>query len=54
MIVAGHFDQIVVVAGDIFCPLEDLLVGDDIVEHHRRIVNDVTNDMGVRTRVNGL
>ncbi|MNE92386.1 hypothetical protein D3C80_1901020 [compost metagenome] len=49
MVIAGHLDQIVVVAGNVLRTLEDLFVGDDIVKHQRRIVNDITDDMGVRT-----
>ena len=51
MPVAGHLDQFVVVAGDAFCAFLDLLVGDDIVKHHRRIVNNITDDVGVRAGV---
>ncbi len=33
---------------------QTLLVGDDVVEHGRRVVDDVADDVSVRTRVNGL
>ncbi|MNT10789.1 hypothetical protein D3C72_1456380 [compost metagenome] len=54
MPVAGHFDQLVVVVGDALCTFLDLLVGNDIVKHHRRIVHDVTDDVGVGARVDRL
>ena len=54
MPVAGHFDQLIVITGDPFRTFLDLLVGDDIIKHNGRIVNDITNDMGIRTRVNGF
>ena len=44
MPVAGHLDQFVIVAGNAFRALLDLLVGDDIVEHGRRVVDDVADD----------
>ena len=50
--VAGHFDQLIVIAGDPFRTFLDLLVGDDIVKHNRRIVNDITNDMSIGTGMN--
>ena len=52
MPVAGHFDQLIVIAGDPFRTFLDLLVGDDIVKHNRRIVNDITNDMSIGTGMN--
>ncbi|MNS61042.1 hypothetical protein D3C72_940580 [compost metagenome] len=52
--VAGHFDQLIVVMGDALSAFLDLLVGDDIVKHHRRIVDDVTDDVSVRARVDRL
>ena len=47
MPVAGHFDQRIVIVRDAFRTFLDLLVGHDIVEHGRRIVDDVADDMGV-------
>ena len=52
--VAGHFDQRIVIVRDAFRTFLDLLVGHDIVEHGRRIVDDVADDMGVGARVDGL
>ena len=52
--VAGHLDQLIIVMGNAFRALLDLLVGDDIVKHHRRIVHDVANDVGVRAGVDRL
>ena len=54
MPVVGHLNQIVVVLRDILRAREDLLVGDDIVEHQRRVVDDVADDMSVRARVDSL
>ena len=54
MPVAGHLDQRIVIVRDAFRTFLDLLVGDDVVEHGRRVVDDVADDVSVRTRVNGL
>ncbi len=47
MPVAGHLNKFVVVGGDPFGALLNLLIGHDIVKHDRRIVDDVTNNVGV-------
>ncbi len=54
MPVAGRLDQLVVVVRNAFRALLDLLIGDDIVKHHRRIVHDVADDVGVRAGVDRL
>ncbi|SAH66826.1 Uncharacterised protein [Enterobacter cloacae] len=54
MPVAGHLDQLVVVVRNAFGALLDLFVGDDIVKHHRRIVHNVADDVGVRAGVDRL
>ena len=54
MPVAGHLDQVVIEVRNAFGALQDLIVGDDIIKHNRRIVDDVTNDMGIRAGVDRL
>ena len=54
MPVAGHLNQFVVIAGNAFRAFLDLLVGDDVIKHHCRIVHDVANDVGVRAGVDRL
>ncbi len=45
MPVAGHLDQRIVIVRDAFRTFLDLLVGDDVVEHGRRVVDDVARMM---------
>ncbi len=45
--VTGHLNKFVVVGGDTFGALLNLLIGHDIVKNDSRIVDDVTNNVGV-------
>ena len=54
MIFIGHTDKIIIIAGNIFRAFDDLFVCHDIIEYHRRIIHDITDNMCVRTRVNGF
>ncbi|CSB15266.1 Uncharacterised protein [Vibrio cholerae] len=48
VIVISQLNQIIVVVGDVFRTLDDVLVFNDVVKHHCRIIHDITNDVSVR------
>ena len=47
VVILGVFDEVVVVAGDIFGAGDDVFVLHDVVEHDGGIVDDVADDVGV-------
>ena len=52
--ILGVFNQIVVVAGDVFGAGDDVFVLHDVVEHNRWFVHDVADDVGVAAAVDGF
>ena len=54
VVILGVFNQIIVIAGDVFGAGDDVIVADNIVKHERRIVHNIADDVGVGARVDGF
>ena len=54
VVILGVFDQIVVIAGDVFGAGDDVFVLHDVVEHHGRVVDDIADNVGVAARMDGF
>ena len=52
--ILGVFNQIVVVAGDVFGAGDDVFVLHDVVKHDGGVVHDVADDVGVAAAVDGF
>ena len=54
VVILGVFDEVVVVAGDVFGAGDDVFILHDVVEHDGGVVDDVADDVGVAARVDGF
>ena len=54
IVILSVFNQIIVIAGNVFSAGDDVFVLHDVVEHDRRIIHDIANDVSVAARVDGL
>jgi len=52
--IAAKYEIPHISTGDIFRAFDYLFVSHDVIKNNRRIIGDITNDMGVAARVDGL
>ena len=54
IVILSVFNQIIVIAGNVFSSGDNVFVLHNIIEHDRRIIHDITDNMSVAARVDGF